>query len=200
LTRQWYVLRTRPRSEGFVASALENDGFTLFFPRVRTPRRRQGYEFAPLFPRYLFLRIDIEAQDLKSVHGLPGVQGWVRFGGTVPSVPDEVVADLRQMVKEINGEGGLWTRFQPGDIVRVVSGKMDSLGRVLERPQSPDARVRVLLDFMGRTVSAQVPWHDLYPTRVGLDAEKSQPRGRRTRGRGRWIRGFGPRVAVGAYS
>lgn len=201
MTQRWYALRTKPHSEYLAASALERDGFHLFFPRLRSPRSQQGHRYAPLFPGYIFLRFDMETQNVASVHALPGILGWVRFGGAVPHVPDEVIADQAKRVEEINSKGGLWSRFQPGDRVRVVSGNVDRLGQVLEEPRSPQARVRVLLDFMGRMVSAQVAWHNLHTIQEEPDTEGSRIRGRRTRGRGRWIRGVGPRAAAaGVYS
>jgi hypothetical protein len=74
----------------------------------------------------------------------------------------------------------------------VVSGNMQSMARVVEAPKSPQAKVKVLMEFMGRLVSAQIPWENL---RQSNQAEVRVPRrGRRTRGGGRWLNGAGPRV------
>ena len=150
----------------------------------------------PLFPGYLFLRFDLEEQG-SAVRRLPGVSGWVRFGGVAAPVPDGVVADLAKRVEAINSGGGMWTRFRPGDVVRVASGRMESLAEVIEEPRSPEARVRVLLDFMGRQIPAQVPWHTLEAVDRETAMIQKGRRPRRTRGRGRWVQGFGPQLAVG---
>ena len=191
------MVRTRSRYEHRAAKALERQGLEYFFPRVRVPRPPAGEVTRPLFPGYIFVRHDQQRADWPSVQTLPGVMGWLRFDGVIPRVPDGVIEELGRRTQEINGTGGLWARFEPGDMVLVVSGKLESLAEVLEKPDSPDARVRVLLDFMGRQVSAVVPWHDLRP----LQSDSAGPPGRRrrrTRGGGRWVRGFGPRAAATA--
>ena len=198
MNRGWYVIRAKPQSERLAASALERNGFELFFPCVRTLNSKQRRFSVPLFPGYLFIRNRDENPDWSSVRRLPGVLGWVQFNGETPLVPDEVISDLARRVEAIDLDGGLWTRFQPGDKVRVISGNVETLAEVIEEPKSPQARVRVLLEFMGRRVSAQVSIHDLQLAHNNT-ADKEQTRSpRRTRGKGRWIRGFGPSVAASA--
>ena len=189
----WYVVRTRSRYEHRAARALESQGLEYYFPRVRVPRPPAGGVTRPLFPGYIFIRHDQQREDWPSVQTLPGVMGWLRFDGVIPRVPDDVIEELDRRVREINGTGGLWARFEPGDMVLVSSGELESLAEVLEGPKSPEARVRVLLDFMGRQVQADVPWHHLKPAREDGVYAPMHHRHRRTRGRGRWIEGFGPR-------
>ncbi|MCH7745029.1 MAG: hypothetical protein IIC84_03045 [Chloroflexi bacterium] len=198
MNQGWYVIRAKPQSEQLAASALERNGFDLFFPRVRTLDAKQRQFSVPLFPGYLFIRNRGESPDWPSIRRLPGVLGWVHFNGVAPLVPDDVITDLARRVESIDMNGGLWTRFQPGDKVRVISGNVETLAEVIEEPQSPQARVRVLLEFMGRRVSAQVPAHDLQLAQHNT-SDKEQTRGpRRTRGKGRWIRGFSPNAAASA--
>ncbi len=192
------MIRAKPQSEHLAASALERNGFELFLPCVRTLGAKQRRHSAPLFPGYLFIRNRDENPDWSSIRRLPGVLGWVHFNGVVPLVPDDVIVDLGRRVESIEMNGGLWTRFQPGDKVRVISGNVETLAEVIEERQSPQSRVQVLLEFMGRRVSAQVPVHDLRLTDHNT-SNKEQTRGpRRTRGKGRWIRGFGPSAAASA--
>ncbi len=191
---RWYAIRTKSLCEYHAARNLERGGFEVFFPCVLSPRSRPGHIDEPLFPGYLFLRHNPESQGWLSPLRLPGVLGWVRFGDWVPSVPDEVIAELAERVKQINRKGGLWTRFKPGDRVQVVDGKIESVAEVLEEAKSPEDRVRVLLEFMGRSVFAKVPWRSLRPFRDELIPRGRSRPPRRTRGGGRWTRGFGPRA------
>ena len=199
----WYVIRTMSRCERRAAKALEREGVEHYFPRVRITRPPGGGAIRPLFPGYLFVRHDQESPDWPEVQTLPGIIGWLRCDNIVPTVPDVVIEEIDRRVREINGTGGVWDRFEAGDTVLVTSGKLESLAEVLEGPKSPEARVRVLLDFMGRQVPANVPWHDLKP--AGEDVvRESMRRRRRTRGKGRWVRCFGPSrvpaVPLGASS
>ena len=197
MARRWYVLRTKSQCERLAADALEREGIEPYLPRARSLQPSGRYTTTPMFPGYLFIRTDLETYDGPSVRQLPGILGWVRFDGVVPAVPDEVVDGLIRRVNAINQDGGLWNRFRVGEKVRVLSGPMEGLAEIVEEPQSPEARVRVLLEFMGRLVSAQVPLYHL--RRVGQESVTSVRTGlRRTRGGGRWTRGFGPRaVATG---
>ena len=195
---RWYAARTRPLAEYVVRGHLETAGFGVFLPCGQTRTPRPGHQDAPLFPGYLFLRYDLEKQGWGPVRRVPQLVGLVSFGKEVPAVPDDVMDDLVQRVKAINGRGGLWPRFRPGERVRVALGPTESLAEVVEPAKSPRARVRVLLEFLGRTVEAKVPWRDLQPVSAsGPNGNWHGPSPRRTRGRGRWIKGHGPRVVEG---
>jgi transcription antitermination factor NusG len=138
----------------------------------------------------------LEAEGLPSFRRVHRITGWVRFGGEIPCLADEVVAELMERWETINRQGGALRRFPPGEKVRIVSGSLQGLAQVVEEAKSPQARAKVLLQFMGRLVHAQVPWESLRP----LDDQPVDitriPR--RTRGGGRWIRGFGPSALAGA--
>jgi transcription antitermination factor NusG len=128
------------------------------------------------------------------------IAGWVSFGDVVPSITDEVMTDLMKQVDAINGANGLWRRFKVGEKVRVDSGPFQGLAEVIEEAKSPSTRALVLLQFMGRLVQTQVPWVDLQPG-SNLPVEPAEQvemvrSPRRTRGRGRWIRGHRPVAAT----
>jgi len=191
----WYVARTRPLAEYWARDHLEARGIECFLPAVCALSPRRGRKDAPLFPGYLFTRYDLEEQGELLLRQVPQVLGLVQFGGVVPPVPDEVMADLTIRVKEINMTGGLCTRFRAGERVWVIYGATETLADVVEKPKSAQARVRVLLEFMGRLVPAQVPRQSLRPASMDEATMNERRRApRRTRGRGRWIQGFGPRT------
>lgn len=187
---RWYVVRTEPRAEYLAAGGLERDGFEIYLPRVISPQLRLGHSDTPLFPGYLFVRCDPEGEGWPSLRLGHRVSGWVSFGGIVPSIPDELVADLMVRVDAINATKGLWRRFRPGEQVRVVSKALEGLAQVVEEAKSPQARALVMLQFMGRLVQTRVPWADLQPVQDQPREKLRAPR--RTRGGGRWIRGYGP--------
>ena len=190
---KWYVARTGPLAEYAARDRLEAAGLEVFLPCARTCTPRPGHDDAPLFPGYLFIRYDLEERGNGPLHQVPQPLKLVSFGGVVPSLPDGVVVELYQRTRAINGDGGLRPRFSPGDRVRVALGPLDSLAEVVEG-DSPGARVRVLMEFLGRMVEARVPLGSVQQAGVGGYAGQQDRRpSRRTRGRGRWINGFGPR-------
>lgn len=78
-------------------------------------------------------------------------------------MPDLVIEVLKRRVEALSGTGGLWTRFRIGQRVRVSLGPTENLGEVIEEAQSPRGRVRVLLEFLGQLIEAQVSWWDVQP-------------------------------------
>lgn len=151
-----------------------------------------------MFSGYLFIWYDLTEWGTMRLHSVSELVGLVAFDGLVPSVPEEVIQELRQRVAQINRSGGLWARYQPGDRVLVRLGYQDveRFAEVVTEPKSPRAHVRVLMEIMGRQVNAEVPWQYIWPAGDGSSYRK-RPAGlppRRTRGRGRWINGFGPRA------
>lgn len=187
---RWYVIRTKPNSENLASSSIKREGMEFFCPRVKTFGTRIRKTTEALFPGYLFLRFDSDTQDGQLIHRLPGVLGWVRFNGIIPAVPDETIASLAQQIDKINEKEQLWNKFNRDDTVRVIAGEMNTLGTILELPKSQRARVWVLMEFMGRQVPTQVPWQNLRPNQDSEPLESGRRGYRRTRGRGRWIRGF----------
>lgn len=194
---RWYCLRTKPQAEYIAASGLVLRGFETFFPLIKSPWPRRGHTDEPLFPGYLFVRYDLDGQGYHCLYSLPGVGGLIRFGDETPSMPEEVIAEVARRVEEINERGGLWRDFRPGEKVYVHFGPQESLAEVVEM-RSSRARVLVLLEFLGRQVQAEVPWENVQPVGVpeGLAGKTEVGRPpRRTRGKGRWIKGYGPRAA-----
>lgn len=196
LDKIWCAIRTKPNNESLAKIMLGYAGYEVFYARVLTPTSKPGARrLVPLFPGYLFIRCGRFEAGSPEVHNLPGMAGWVRVGDEIPSVPEHVIGELKSRIDMVNTAGGVWKRYQSGDRVRVKSGRLEGLGKVLESAKSPDARIRVLIDFLGRQVKAQIPWQHLTPV-TETDIKKTRILRRRTRGRGRWISGTRPEVVT----
>lgn len=194
MSLQWYVVHTTPLGEYSARDQLINSGLEVLLPCAQTPNPRPGHQDTPLFPGYLFLRSDLEDGGWEVLRRSSQVVWLVTFGGVVPTVPDEVISGLIRRLETINERGGVRERFRSGDLVQVIWGPVERIGEVVEDSRSPQSRVTVLLDFLGRLVEAKVPSKNLKP--VGKHWMKTQgdlrpPR--RTRGKNRWIQGFGLR-------
>lgn len=195
MARRWYVARTRPMVEHAALDHLRSDGFEAFVPCTRTLHARRGRREVPLFPGYLFLRYDLEQEGSRPLRLVPHLRGLVTFEGVAPPVPDHVVEDLAQKVEQMNAGQGLWRRPRPGDQMTVAIGRTQTMAQVVAQAKSPHARVRVLLDFLGTRVPAQVSPESL-EFAIGAIRPTAAPHHppRRTRGSRRWIRGQGPQT------
>jgi transcriptional antiterminator RfaH len=156
---RWYVVQTHVNGEAKAASNLVRQGFGVYFPRYlkrRSHARKIDTVARPLFPRYLFVAIDVATQRWRSIQSTIGVSHLVSWGGSPASVNDDVVGALKQR----EDEGGFVrlerrVRFSPGDTVRVLEGAFtDSLALV--EGINDRERVAILLDFLGRKVRVLV--------------------------------------------
>lgn len=193
MPQRWHVARTRPLGEYLAADGMKRIGLQIFFPRIRTRQPRPGRQDVPLFPGYLFFRYNLDEDGWPALYDVPHVLGLVRFEGVSPPVPDEAIDTLAKQVDAHNEASGPQARLVAGQKVRVVSGKLKSLAEVVVEPKSEQARVRVLLEFLGRMVIAEVPRGDVWlmdPWESWTIPKRRSPR--RTRGRGRWIGDWRP--------
>jgi len=191
----WYVVHCQSRKEWQTASALRAlSGVDSYLPEVR--RRYQGeVQIAPLFPRYLFIRANLEEVPPSRINRVSGVCRLLTSGDGFPQpVPERVIADLMEREEQINAQGGLLDHgFQPGDTVRMKKGPFSGLEAVFEGPMEPNQRVHILLEFMGRINRIDV---DVDMLERSVNAPEPAPeilpkvaprRERRTRGKGRKI-------------
>ena len=198
MSANWYVIHTEPRAEYVAARELYRDGYEVYFPSVKATNTHSGRANMPLFPGYMFLKCDPQLAGWPSFRPGHRVSHWVNFGGVVPSISDEDVSALEQRVESIESSSGMWQRFRPGESVWVNTPNMEGLAKVIKEAKSPDAKAKVLMQFMGRMVQAQVPWKLLQSAEDRpLEAHRNR---RGTRGRGRWIRGLGPGAMAGSAS
>lgn len=127
----------------------------------------------------------------KPLHGMPYPARLVAFDVSPPRVPDEVVSEIARQVEVINNSKRLGRDLRPGELVKFSLGSLESVAEVVRQGQA--SRVRVLLEFLGRLVYADVPSNRVRKTSSdGPPANRSGRPPRRTRGNGRWIIGFEP--------
>jgi transcriptional antiterminator RfaH len=151
---RWYVVHTQPNGENRAAAHLERQGFKTYLPRYRKRRRharRVEMVASPLFPRYMFVAIDMAVQRWRSIYSTVGVSRIVTVGDEPTPVTDALIADLK--ARENDGLIELNNRpsFRLGDKLRVLDGAFaDCLG--LYDGLSDSDRIRILLDLLGRKV------------------------------------------------
>jgi transcriptional antiterminator RfaH len=155
LTPRWYVVQTQPHGETKAVWHLERQGYATYLPRYEKRRRharRIETVAAPLFPRYLFVAIDMAAQRWRSIQSTIGVSRLVCNGDDPAALADGVIDGLKRRQDE-RGFVLLDSRprFKPGDQVRIVDGIFASRLGLFEG-LSDGERVAVLLDMLGRKV------------------------------------------------
>ncbi|HQM55596.1 MAG TPA: transcription termination/antitermination NusG family protein, partial [Anaerolineaceae bacterium] len=89
MTISWYVMRSKPNREEFLARELESRNVEYYYPRLRVnPVNPRARRFKPYFPGYLFIHLDLEQVNVLSLEHVPGAANLVSFGGEFSHVPD----------------------------------------------------------------------------------------------------------------
>jgi len=152
---RWYAVHTRPHAEMKAARHLERQGFATYLPRYlkrRRHARKIDVAAAPLFPRYLFVAVDMATQRWRAISSTVGVVRLVCNGDVPAPVPEGVIEQLRAHQDErgfVRLAAG--ARLRPGERVRVLDGAFcDCLG--LFEGVTDGERVAILLELLGRKV------------------------------------------------
>jgi transcriptional antiterminator RfaH len=153
--QRWYVVQSQPNAELKAAANLNRQGFATYLPRYlkrRRHARRVEVVPSPLFPRYLFVAIDMSTQRWRSIYSTVGVARLVCAGDTPAPVADQIIAALKQR-EDAAGFVKLERRpqFHPGDRIHVVEGVFADCFGLFDGMSDRD-RVAILLDLLGRKV------------------------------------------------
>ncbi|PHY12712.1 hypothetical protein CSW58_10785 [Caulobacter sp. B11] len=99
--RKWRVVMTNTNAERTAKANIRALGFETYLPmavteRPRTARRPAATVVRPFLRGYLFVRFDTRRDDWGELFTTIGIKGILRAGGVPLSVPDEVIASIRQ--------------------------------------------------------------------------------------------------------
>jgi transcription elongation factor/antiterminator RfaH len=162
---RWYVVHTQPQRELQAAQQLENQDYRVFLPRFFKSRRHaRKFEtvLAPLFPRYMFIVLDLGRDRWRSVNGTYGVDRLLMRSGEPEPVPHGLIEQLTSGTAA-DGVVRCGPALKEGQTIRVTAGPFAELIGKLDRLDD-QGRVRVLLEIMGGTVPVVLPETIVAPT------------------------------------
>jgi len=155
--RRWVAVNTHPHREHIALENLTNQGFDAYCPmverQVRHARRTRDVR-RPLFPGYLFARIDLAGR-WRPILSTFGVRSLVRFGDQLSFVEDGLIDGLK--AREVDGVIVKPAEpLRPGQQVRVQGGPFDGLVATIIEMDEKD-RLVVLMDLLNQSVKVKVP-------------------------------------------
>jgi transcriptional antiterminator RfaH len=154
----WFCVRTHPKHEHIAAAQLRLDPeVEVFLPRIRYRRSTRfgsSWVTEALFKDYVFARFDL-ATALRRVQHARAVSGIVHFGDRWPTVPDEIIVELRIAMRGQDLRV-IEDTLHAGDQVQIAAGPMHGLEAVVTRVMPSKQRVAVLLDFLGRQTTIEM--------------------------------------------
>lgn len=154
----WYAVQTQPKRENLAVEHLKRQGFCVWMPlfeRIIRHARKSKRVLRPLFPGYLFINLDVETAQWRSINGTIGVNRIVSFGQGPAPVAAQFIAALQHIEANeglvvANGEALL-----PGQDVEILSGPMAGTIAKLLSLEAGD-RVTILMNMLGHFVRGQI--------------------------------------------
>ncbi len=154
----WFCLKVQPKREHLAATSLRRRfGINCVSPRLRfrkLTRRGPVWFVEAMFPGYLFAKFVYSTQH-RSVESSHGVRGIVRFGQRLATLPENTVIALQSKT----GAEEVVTidpSLKIGQPVHIVDGPFQGLEVVVTQVLPAKERIRVLLEFLGRSMEMEV--------------------------------------------
>jgi len=132
-------------------------GVGVFNPQLRVMRStRHGrrWSMESLFPNYVFANFVLES-GLEKISYTPAVKMVLRFGDRVPEIPDTVIEDLRHALAGLDSKV-LTDAPMEAEEVEITHGVFAGVNASVTRVLQGKQRAQILLDVMGRPVSAEL--------------------------------------------
>ena len=165
VAERWFALRVKSRYEKVVATIARNKGFDEFLPLYQSRRRwsdRLKSIELPLFPGYLFCRLD--PQYRLPLLTIPGVLHFVGIGKIPIPIEDTEIAAIQTAVRS----GVLtepWPYLEVGQRVRLEGGPLAGLEGILVGPSKRE-RIIVSVTLLKRSVAVAIERHWATPLDV----------------------------------
>ncbi|GAA0783355.1 transcription/translation regulatory transformer protein RfaH [Marinobacterium sediminicola] len=152
---RWYVVQSKPGQAEKAAHELQNQGFEVFLPQVRVEKLRRGKRVEleePLFPGYLFIELSEVASNWRPIRSTRGVARMITFGDKPAVVPDDVVEQLRDNLRQ----RGELQSLKPNEPVRITEGPFANLNAVFAEYDG-EKRAFLLLELLGQWQRLSLP-------------------------------------------
>ena len=154
----WFCLKAQPKREHLAAAGLRKQfSVVCFAPRLRARKlmKRGAVWFVEaMFPGYFFAQFDYLTQR-RAVEHAPGVRGLVQFGDRVATIDAPTIEGLRRRM-EANETVTIDPEIKVGQEVQIAHGPFQGLEALVTQLLPASERVRVLLEFLGRSVQMEV--------------------------------------------
>jgi transcriptional antiterminator RfaH len=165
----WFCLRAQPKREHLAAAGLRKRfNIVCFAPRLRSrklTRRGPVWFVEAMFPGYFFAQFDYLSERRRVEHA-PGVSGILQFGDRLATIDAETIESLRQRV-EADEVITIDPELKVGQEVQIARGPLQGLEVLVTQLLPASERVRVLLEFLGRSLQMEVSRETLIHRRSG---------------------------------
>lgn len=156
-TVHWYLIQSKPRQVERAEDNLRNQGYGVYLPRCGVERLQRGRRVIcrePLFPNYLFIRLDRWSDNWHPIRSTRGVSRLVTFADRPAVVEDDLIDAIRERLSEQDARPLL----TPGTRVRIVDGCFRGFEAIFQTYDGNERAV-LLIEFLYRQSRLTVPLH-----------------------------------------
>jgi transcriptional antiterminator RfaH len=161
----WFCLKTQPKHEHIAAAHVRlMKDVEVFAPRIRFQRATtQGVRWfeEAMFPGYLFARFNFTERH-REIRYAAGVSAILQFGSSYARVDEGVIHGLREYTDD-KCVAVVQNEVKEGSSVKIVEGALRGLEAVVTQVLSGRERIRVLVNFFGREITAEVQKPSVLP-------------------------------------
>lgn len=181
---QWYVVNTEPRHEVLARGEIANAGLVAYVPTIfRSEHHGRGQKRSverPMFPSYLFVKCEANADHWGFVTAARGVHRLLGCGGRPLAVDFGAIEVIRLYEAEelerervrirrdeasqkarLGGKSGIVWDFTADERVRIKEGPFRGFNALLEAAVDSHDRIRAVLSLFGRQSVVQLSAFDI---------------------------------------
>jgi transcription antitermination factor NusG len=131
---QWHVLYTKPRNEKKVTARLQEAGYEVYCPLIKTIHQwsdRKKKVQVPMFPSYIFIYINEKNRQLPLYD--PGVIKYVYYASKPAIIRDvelNAIKEIEHAGSDIKVEG---SGFERGQFVEIPEGPFKGMTGVVDK-------------------------------------------------------------------
>jgi len=163
----WYCLKSQPKHEHIAAAHLKLiDGVEVFAPRLKFQRATQQgarWHEEAMFPGYLFARFPF-AERHKEIRYSAGVSTILRFGDQYAMLDDAIIDGLRGQT-DAQHIALITPEVCAGAEVKIVGAPLHGIEAVVTQVLSGRERIRILINFFGRQMTAELQRPSVLPAK-----------------------------------
>jgi len=158
--KNWYVIHALSNQEFRAKLNLQRQNYFVYLPQyigTRKHARKVEKILKPLFPRYLFIQLNLLHDNIASINSTFGVNKIVAFGNEPSIISNEVIKNLMdQEDNQGNLDSIVNSRFKIGENIKIKEGVLKGNNAIF-MGINENQRVSVLLSMMGRELNISMP-------------------------------------------
>jgi len=147
----WFVVMSKPGRQDDITVRLNSAGYTAFNPKLNQYNKKRGqYLVQPLFPLYIFVKLDIE-KDFKTINYTRGVLKILGIGKTPHPINEKIVTELQNRCKDgnlIEAKYCFEEEMKAGDKVQITNGPLEGIEAVVSGTYNDKQRVEILFELI----------------------------------------------------